>query len=91
MDYNNSRCCVYGNLCVQYKHRECVVTYKSRLFNSVFNIGQSSGRFDKNQDENFALDPRPRIAKLYDKQSNAISRNKDNCFGNISVLKRKPI
>lgn len=69
----------------------CSKTYKSELFNSVLDIGQSSGRFDKNRDENLTFAARPRIAKLYDKQSNAISRNKDNCFGNISVLKRKPI
>lgn len=57
----------------------------------MLDIGQSSGRFDKNRDENLTFGARPRIANLYDKQSNAISRNKDNCFGNISLLERKPI
>lgn len=64
-------------------------TYESKLFNSMLDIGRSSGRFDKNRDENLTFGARPRIAKLYDKQSNAISRNKDNCFGNISVFKKK--
>lgn len=44
----------------------------------------------KNQYENLIFRLRLRAAKLRDKQSRAISRNKDNYFG-ISILKGKPI
>lgn len=43
------------------------VMYKSKLFNSVLNIGQDSGQADKNQYENLIFSAHRRIAKLYDK------------------------